>query len=152
MERHYKFSEESLKKLAGVHPELVSFMKELISVSNLDFKVTAGVRTAAQQNALYQQGRTRKGAVVTRCDGYKYPSNHQEKIDGYGYAADVCILKYTSKGDIDWNFKYYKELYEVAKKNGLLEKYGVEWAGNWESFQEGAHYQLKNARNIAFKK
>lgn len=42
MERHYKFSEESLKKLAGVHPELVSFMKELISVSNLDFKVTQG--------------------------------------------------------------------------------------------------------------
>src|SRR3712207_8950492 len=105
----YRFSEESLKKLAGVHPDLVLFMKELISVSNLDFKITAGMRTAGQQNHLYQQGRTRRGVIVTRCDGYKYPSNHQEKIDGYGYAADVCILKYTTKGDIDWNFKRSEE-------------------------------------------
>ncbi|MDK4481767.1 M15 family metallopeptidase [Fusobacterium necrophorum] len=148
----YNFSERSIKNLKGVHPDLVSFMKELISVSNLDFKITAGVRTAPQQNSLYQQGRTKKGVIVTRCDGYKYPSNHQEKIDGYGYAVDICALKYLQNGNIDWNFKWYKELYQIAKKHGLLEKYKVEWAGNWKDFQEGAHFQLINARNIPFKK
>lgn len=148
----YNFSERSIKNLKGVHPDLVSFMKELISVSNLDFKITAGVRTAPQQNSLYQQGRTKKGAIVTRCDGYKYPSNHQEKIDGYGYAVDICVLKYLQNGNIDWNFKWYKELYQIAKKHGLLEKYKVEWAGNWLRFPEGAHFQLINARNIPFKK
>ncbi|EFS20813.1 endolysin [Fusobacterium necrophorum subsp. funduliforme] len=148
----FRFSQNSLDKMSRVHPNLVAFMKELIQVSPFDFKITSGMRTAKEQANLYQQGRIKPGLVVTNADGYKYCSNHQEKVDGYGYAVDVCILKYTSKGDIDWNFKYYKELYEIAKKNSLLEKYGIEWAGNWKKFQEGAHYQLKNARNVAFKK
>ena len=148
----FSFSQNSLDKMNKVHPNLVVFMKELIQVSPFDFKITSGMRTAKEQANLYQQGRSKPGLVVTNADGYKYCSNHQEKVDGYGYAVDVCILKYTSKGEVDWNFKYYKELYEIAKKNGLLEKYGIEWAGNWKNFQEGAHYQLKNARNVAFKK
>ena len=148
----FSFSRNSLDKMNGVHPNLVVFMKELIQVSPFDFKITSGMRTAQEQAELYKQGRDKPGSVVTNADGYKYCSNHQEKIDGYGYAVDVCILKYTSKGDVDWNFKYYKELYEIAKKNGLLDKYGVEWAGNWKDFQEGAHFQIKNARNVAFKK
>ncbi|KYM51381.1 endolysin [Fusobacterium necrophorum subsp. funduliforme] len=148
----FRFSQNSLDKMSRVHPKLVDFMKELIQISHFDFKITSGMRTAKEQANLYQQGRSKPGLVVTNADGYKYCSNHQEKVDGYGYAVDVCILKYTSKGDVDWNLKYYKELYEIAKKNGLLEKYGIEWAGNWKNFKEGAHYQLKNARNVAFKK
>lgn len=148
----FRFSQNSLDKMNKVHPRLIAFMKELIQITPYDFKITSGMRTAKEQANLYQQGRSKPGLIVTNADGYKYCSNHQEKVDGYGYAVDVCILKYTSKGDIDWNFKYYKELYEIAKKNSLLEKYGIEWAGNWKKFQEGAHYQLKNARNVAFKK
>ncbi|KDE73925.1 endolysin [Fusobacterium necrophorum BFTR-2] len=148
----HNFSERSIKNLKGVHPNLIVFMKELIQVSPFDFKITSGMRTAKEQAELYKQGRSKPGAVITNADGYKYCSNHQEKVDGYGYAVDVCILKYTEKGELDWNFKWYKELYDIAKKNGLLEKYGIEWAGNWKNFREGAHFQIKNARNVAFKK
>ena len=53
----YTFSQTSLNKLKGVHPNLVNFLKELILISPWDFKITAGVRTAAEQNLEYQKGR-----------------------------------------------------------------------------------------------
>ena len=160
----YALSQTSLDKLKGVHPNLVNFLKELILISPWDFKVTDGVRTADEQNKLYQQGR--------KVDGYKQKSNHQTKFDGLGYAADIGVLvkekvktvviengkkvekiveKLVYKGD--WkDFHYYQDIYDTAKKAGLLEKYGIEWGGNcWKSFKDAPHWQIKGADKVAFK-
>lgn len=168
----YVLSQTSLDKLKGVHPNLVNFLKELILISPWDFKVTAGVRTAEEQNKLYQQGRTVKGIKVTKVDGHKQKSNHQIKFDGLGYAADIGVLvkekviekvkengkevekeieKTVYKGS--WkDFHYYQDIYNTAKNVGLLEKYGIEWGGNcWVSFKDGPHWQIKGADKIAFK-
>lgn len=168
----YTLSETSLKMLKGVHPNLVNFMTELIKISPWNFKITAGVRTAEEQNKLYQQGRTVKGIKVTKVDGYKLKSNHQIKHDGLGYAADIGVLvtekviekvkengkeiekeieKTIYKGS--WkDFHYYQDIYDTAKKAGLLEKYGVEWGGNcWKSFKDAPHWQIKGADKVAFK-
>ena len=88
----FVLSQTSLDKLKGVHPNLVNFLKELILISPWDFKITAGVRTAAEQNLEYQKGRTLPGIKVTKVDGYKQKSNHQTKFDGLGYAADIGVL------------------------------------------------------------
>ena len=152
MENKFSFGENSLNKFIGVHPKLVKFMQELIKISPYDFKILAGVRTPEEQNKLYQQGRTIKGPIVTKVDGYKQKSNHQPKFDGYGYAIDIGVIvdgKY--KGD--WkDFHYYQDIYDTAKKAGLLEKYGIEWGGNcWKSFKDAPHWQIKGADKIAFK-
>lgn len=152
MENKFSFNENSLNKFIGVHPKLVKFMQELIKISPYDFKILAGVRTPEEQNKLYQQGRTTKGPIVTKVDGYKQKSNHQPKFDGYGYAIDIGVIvdgKY--KGDYK-DFHYYKEIYDTAKKAGLLEKYGIEWGGNcWKSFKDAPHWQIKGADKIDFK-
>ena len=168
----YILSETSLKMLKGVHPNLVNFMTELIKISPWNFKITAGVRTAEEQNKLYQQGRTVKGIKVTKVDGYKLKSNHQIKHDGLGYAADIGVLvtekviekvkengkeiekeieKTIYKGS--WkDFHYYQDIYDTAKKAGLLEKYGVEWGGNcWKSFKDAPHWQIKGADRVPYK-
>ena len=168
----YTLSQTSLNKLKGVHPNLVNFLKELILISPWDFKITAGVRTAAEQNLEYQKGRTLPGIKVTKVDGYKQKSNHQTKFDGLGYAADIGVLvkekvktvviengkkvekiveKLVYKGD--WrDFHYYKDIYDIAKKAGLLEKYGIEWGGNcWKTFKDAPHWQIKGADKVAFK-
>ena len=88
----FVLSQKSLEKLNGVHINLVNFFKELILVSPWDFKITAGVRTAAEQNLEYQKGRTLPGIKVTKVDGYKQKSNHQIKFDGFGYAVDIGVL------------------------------------------------------------
>ena len=168
----YTLSQTSLDKLEGIHPNLVNFLKELILISPWDFKITAGVRTAEEQNKLYQQGRTTKGIKVTKVDGYKQKSNHQIKFDGFGYAVDIGVLikekvkvkvkengkeiekeveKIVYKGS--WkDFHYYQDIYNVAREKGLLEKYRIEWGGNcWKSFKDAPHWQIKGADKVAFK-
>lgn len=168
----FVLSQTSLSMLKGVHPNLVNFLKELILISPHDFKITSGVRTSEEQNKLYQQGRTTKGIKVTKVDGYKQKSNHQTKFDGLGYAADIGVLikekvkvKVKENGKIiekeiektvykgSWkDFHYYQDIYNIAKKAGLLEKYGIEWGGNcWKSFKDAPHWQIKGADKVAFK-
>ena len=148
----YTLSETSLKMLKGVHPNLVNFMTELIKISPWNFKITAGVRTAEEQNRLYQKGRTAPGAKVTNVDGHKLKSNHQVKFGGLGYATDIgVIVNGEYKGS--WkDFHYYQDIYNVAKEKGLLEKYGIEWGGNcWRTFKDAPHWQIKGADRVPYR-
>lgn len=160
----FKFSKASLELFKNIHPNLINFMKELIKISPYDFKITAGARTAEEQNKIYQQGRTVPGYIITYVDGYKKLSNHQLKYDGLGYAVDIGVLikekviqnqkeieKVVYKGS--WkDFHYYKKIYDTAKNAGLLEKYNIEWGGNcWKSFIDAPHWQIKGADKVKFK-
>ena len=54
--------------------------------------VVQGVRTLAQQQALYAQGRTTPGRIVTYCDGLQHRSNHQPHLlDNLGHAVDCAF-------------------------------------------------------------
>ena len=148
----FVLSQSSLNKLEGVHQNLVNFMKELILITPYDFKILRGVSTAEEQNKLYQQGRTRPGDIVTKCDGYHLKSTHQTKFDGLGYAVDIgVIINGEYKGS--WkDFHYYQDIYNTAKNAGLLEKYDIEWGGNcWKSFKDAPHWQIKGADKVKFK-
>ena len=148
----YTLSETSLKMLKGVHPNLVNFKTELIKISPWNFKITAGVRTAEEQNRLYQKGRSAPGAKVTNADGYKLKSNHQIKFDGLGYATDIGVIVNGEYKGTWKDFHYYQDIYNVAKEKGLLEKYSIEWGGNcWKSFKDAPHWQIKGADKVAFK-
>ena len=166
----FSLSQASQKMMIGVHPDLVRFMEELIGLSPHDFKITCGMRTAEEQNKLYQYGRTIPGAWRTNCDGYKVQSNHQEKIDGLGYAIDIGVLvKEKTKKIVAENgkkvekevevtvykagpqdFHYYKDIYETAKKHGLIDKYNIEWGGEWKKV-DAVHFQIRGAGKIPYK-
>lgn len=148
----YTLSETSLKMLKGVHPNLVNFMTELIKISPWNFKITAGVRTAEEQNKLYQKGRTAPGAKVTNVDGHKLKSNHQIKFDGLGYAVDIGVIVNGEYKGTWKDFHYYQDIYNTANKAGLLEKYGIEWGGNcWRTFKDAPHWQIKGADRVPYK-
>lgn len=134
----YKFSKNSLKKLEGLHPQLQKFFHELIKISPYDFSITQGVRTTEEQNKLYQQGRTAPGKIVTNCDGYKSKSNHQVKPDGFGYAGDIAVLM---NNKVTWEERYYKEIAMTARI--LMQKYNVEWGGDWKNFKDLPHFEYK---------
>ncbi|MFR4520715.1 MAG: M15 family metallopeptidase [Fusobacterium sp.] len=134
----FKFSKKSLKKLEGLHPNLQNFFMELIKISPYDFSITQGIRTAEEQNKLYQQGRTMPGKIVTNCDGYKLKSNHQTKSDGLGHAGDIAVLV---NNKITWEEKYYKEVAISARI--LMQKYNIKWGGDWKNFKDLPHFEYK---------
>lgn len=129
----YKYSQKSLSNLEGLHPQLQEFALELIKVTPHDISITCGVRTAEEQNKLYQQGRTIPGKIVTKCDGYNIKSKHQMKSDGLGYAFDIAVIS-------NWNKKVFKEIADSARE--LMKIYNIEWGGDWKNFSDYPHFQL----------
>lgn len=141
--KKFVLSQRSLNRLEGVHPALQTLIKLGITNSPHDFMIVQGLRTAAYQNELYQQGRTKPGPKVTNCDGYKSKSNHQAKSDGYGHAIDFAIYDPTLPDKIDWdNDKKYREVAEhlkkVAKENGI----NIVWGGDWVKFKDYPHIEI----------
>ena len=136
-----KFSQRSLSSLKGIHPDLVKVMTESVKYSPIDFTITDGLRTTAQQQALYAKGRTVPGTRVTNADGIRSKSNHQAKSDGYGYAVDLYAY-HSGKVQVndDKSLKTIAaHIKSVASKLGIK----IEWGGNWKSIIDYPHFELK---------
>jgi len=113
-------------KLADVHPDLVekvTRMRAAMAYLRFPLLVTDGVRTDAEQAALYAQGRTTPGKIVTHCDGVTTRSNHQVHADGFGHAVDCCFLV---DGKPSWGEKLPWALYGAMAK-----ALGLKWGGDW---------------------
>ena len=149
--KKYALSEMSKAYFKNVHPYLVEVMTTAITDSPYDFRITAGARTAKEQNALYQIGRTRVGNKVINADGYKNKSNHQIKVDGYGYAVDIfCCGKYDENGNYikyntqeGYDSKKLKDIADHIKTVAKSKGYKIEWGGDWKGGWDSPHFELK---------
>lgn len=126
-----------MSKLDGVHPVLVEKVERLrLALEALGFRllVTDGLRTTAEQQALYAKGRTAPGPIVTNADGVVTRSNHQTHADGFGHAVDCCFLV---DGVPSWAETLPWRCYgEMAKALGL------HWGGDWVTRQDRPHIEL----------
>ena len=96
----------------------------------LAVRIIGGTRTYAEQNALYAQGRSAPGPVVTNARGGF--SNHN-----FGIAWDIGLFEGT---------KYLEEsrYYETCALIGLSQ--GLDCGAFWK-FEDGPHYQLNTGLN-----
>jgi peptidoglycan L-alanyl-D-glutamate endopeptidase CwlK len=129
------------QRLLGCHPDLtVAVMAILDAMDILGFPmmVTEGLRSTARQKALYDQGRTKPGHIVTNADGELKKSNHQAKPDGFGYAVDCAFL--------DDPATPQPETFEAGQPWDLFglmaEKKGLTWGGRWVSLVDKPHVEL----------
>jgi peptidoglycan L-alanyl-D-glutamate endopeptidase CwlK len=128
-----------IDKLLGVHVRVATAAERIIGAMGvLGFRmiVTDGVRTTAQQQALFAKGRHgNPGPIVTKADGLLRRSNHQAKLDGFGYAVDMCFL--VGSGQASWDPSLPWRLYgEMAKAQGLA------WGGEFTTFMDKCHIEL----------
>lgn len=115
-------SDLSLQRLAGVHPELARRVKNLaaaLEAEDIPIEVDTALRTSADQDALYRQGRTLPGIRVTNAHGYQ--SNHV-----IGCAVDISPVDPITNRP-DWNASHpcWRRIVELAPKYGLRD--GVSW-------------------------
>jgi peptidoglycan L-alanyl-D-glutamate endopeptidase CwlK len=96
------------------------------------FFVISGFRTYAEQMALWTQGRTAPGKIVTNATGGQ--SAHQ-----FGIAADLCRDGVVDRAGLqpDHRPESYEILREFAPKHGLV------WGGGWK-FADRPHVQMPN--------
>lgn len=93
-------------------------------------RITSTNRTFAEQNKLYNQGRTSPGAKVTNARG-------GESYHNYQVAADFCFDSKTP----------YEGPWDIFGEVG--EKYGFEWGGRWAKFPDRPHLQMTFGKSIS---
>lgn len=120
----------SKERLLRVHPRLAEKIGVIIADfkrAGKDVRVVQALRTFAEQDMLFQQGRSRKGPIVTNARAGQ--SNHN-----YGLAVDLCPFV---DGQPTWNdTKGFKAIGAAAKAQGL------EWGGDWVRMRDMPHVQL----------
>lgn len=103
--------------------------------SGIDLLVTSTYRDFESQNALYAQGRTTPGKIVTN-------ARAGQSFHNYRCAVDVVPIV---AGKPRWDAKD-----EVWQKIGALGKAaGLEWAGDWKRFKEYPHFQYTGGLTLA---
>lgn len=120
----------SIERLKKVHPLLQHAIGALVmnlAALGIEIEVVQGLRTFAEQDALFAQGRTKPGNIVTRARGGQSEHN-------YGVAVDVAP---TRNGKIDWN-----DLPKFFTIGVEAKKVGLEWGGDWHKFIDKPHVQL----------
>lgn len=131
---------KSSKRLVGLHPVVLAAATVLIErcyARGVPIVITQGLRTIAEQDALYAQGRTKPGSIVTNAKGgYSYHN--------FGLAVDFALLL-PNGSSVSWdmnrdynenNIKDWIEVVEEAKKLGF------DWGGDWTSFKDYPHFQM----------
>lgn len=98
------------------------------------------LRTIAEQDAIYAQGRTKPGKIVTRArGGYSWHN--------YGLAVDIVLIH-----DVDGDGDYDRAVWDVKSDFdgdkisdwmevvSIFKSYGWEWGGDWK-FSDPPHFQ-----------
>ena len=114
-----------------LHPEVQKKGQELLEkcgARGLPIRITDCVRTKAEQDALYAQGRTEPGSIVTNA---RYPqSNHC-----WGIAFDFC--RDDGKGAYNTEGNYFEKVGAVGKSIGLF------WGGDFDTILDRPHFEYR---------
>ncbi len=137
----------TLDRIKLLHPKLRTeageiydeICKALTGRAQCRFSFT--LRTFAEQDSLYAQGRTKPGNIVTKSIGGLSMHN-------YGLAIDIVLIvdgknaSWDVKGDFDKDNKSdWMEVVEIFKQ------YGWEWGGNWK-FYDAPHFQKTFGKSV----
>lgn len=128
-----------------MRPEVKERVEELLDALarlGLYFMVSLGMRTIAVQDALYAQGRTKPGPIVTKArGGYSFHN--------FGMAVDLVLVR--DGGVIEWKdidtnsdgHADYSQMGQVAKNHGFI------WGGDFSGLADLGHIEYHPQKTLA---
>lgn len=120
-------SEKVISTLAPTVQKLARALVQKSAENGIRIKIISGLRTYEEQDALYAQGRTAPGNIVTKAKGGY--SNHN-----FGIAFDVGVFEGSN---------YLTDSPKYKAVGVLGTELGLEWGGNWKTITDQPHFQLR---------
>lgn len=114
----YILGVHSLKQLIGVHPKLVAVVRRAIVLTEQDFRVTDGLRTAAEQRKLVAAGVS-----------WTLRSKHLVQRDGFGHAVDLVPWV---DGKLSWSWPCCYVVAAAMSQAAAELGTDVRWGGVWD--------------------
>lgn len=119
----FALSSRSEHALKGVNHDLVRVVRRAITLTNVDFVVTEGLRTPERQAELVKAGasKTLNSRHIT------------------GHAVDLAPI---IAGQVRWDWPPFHELARAMKQAAAAEGVAIVWGGSWTRFRDGPHFEL----------
>ena len=125
------------RSLSDLKPKVAAMCSEFINqckAKGIDVIITSTYRDLESQAALYAQGRTTAGKIVTNAKA-------GQSFHNYKVAFDFCPIV---NGKAQWNDSIL-----FSECGRIAEGIGLEWAGRWKGkFREYAHLQYINGISL----
>ncbi|MGE8064800.1 M15 family metallopeptidase [Pseudomonas sp. NPDC089569] len=112
--------------LPEVRPYAIALIQKA-ALNGIKIKIISGLRTYAEQDALYAKGRPDNPPKVTNAKGGQ--SNHN-----FGIAFDVGVFEGNA---------YLTDSPKYKAVGALGMDLGLDWGGNWKTFKDEPHFQLR---------
>lgn len=145
--------QKTLERIQLLHPKLrdeaVELYDEIVAslTGSAICRFAYTLRTFAEQDALFAQGRSKPGKVVTNAKG-------GQSYHNYGLAIDIVLIldkdkngtfetaSWDLKTDFDGDSK--ADWMEVVQ---IFKRFGFEWGGDWK-FVDAPHFQKSFGKSI----
>lgn len=131
-----KRNKERVDKLFPPFGKKIFTLIEECEKNDIDIIITQGLRTWEEQDALFAQGRTKPGKIVTKAKGGSSYHN-------FGLSVDFAPI--SSVGKIEWNIEH-PDWNKVIK---LAIKLGLESGSMWKTFKDVPHLQMTGGLTVA---
>ena len=129
------------RRLEELRPDVRAKCEALVKAAEtegIDLVVTCTFRSHEEQAALYAQGRTAPGRIVTNAKPGQSKHNHMEGSVPASLAFDVVPMR---MGKPVWGTAGADG--ELWRRVGALGKaQGLDWAGDWVRFKEFPHFEV----------
>ena len=112
-----------MRKLEGVHPDLVKVVIRALELSEVDFGVLEGLRTLKRQRQLLEAG----------------ASSTMNSRHLTGHAVDLGAYV---GSNLRWDWPLYYKIYAAMKKAACELGVSIFWGGHWRDPKDGPHFQL----------
>ena len=126
-------SESRLQKVYPKLADLIRQMADALAPEGIVIRVVQGLRTVAEQDALFAQGRTTPGKIVTKARG-------GQSYHNFGLAVDCVPSQFGPDRPFnpDWNAAHPSWQRMLAAGKSL----GLDSGATWRTFKDFPHFQL----------
>lgn len=130
--RHLNGEVEADLALYPYVEDMKNMLVKIMAAAGNPIVVTDEYRSYAEQDALYAQGRTMPGKIVTNAKG-------GESAHNFRVAFDVA---FSTKNGVSWDGPW-----DMVGEIGKI--IGLEWGGDWASFPDKPHFQFLAGYSLA---
>lgn len=132
--------DRSVKNMgSGINPRVKEYAIELIRrayAEGIYVQISSGYRSNAEQQRLYNQGRTTPGNIVTN-------ARPGQSVHNYGLAIDFFLVSDDGNTALWTVNNKWKRVAAIGKSMGF------QWGGDWRSFPDYPHLDMQKGLSLS---
>lgn len=127
------------KRLHPVFRERLVMLAEALARRGMQAMITDGLRTVAEQDALFAQGRTKPGAKVTNARGGQSNHNYGLAVDMYPFIGGKIFVDVPRGASVEFRRTFNAVQDAIGEE---AERLGLFWGARFRGIVDTPHVQL----------